>query len=491
MKKLHQFILKSFIGPLLMTFFISLFILVMQFLWKYVDDMVGKGLEWYVLAELLFYASLQVVPMALPLAILLASLMTFGNMGENYELTAIKAAGVSLPRVMLPLFILISMVSYAAFKFSNNVLPVANLKLYSLLHDVRQTRPELDIKERVFYDGVQGFSIKIDRKDPNNGMLYNLMIYDKRQSASRNSNVTLADSGVLKISQDKKFMVLTLYSGVRYDEKTNDDRRQVRTRDQQSFRTDVFSSQTAMIELRGYDFSRSDESIFKSSDKMKNLSQLQKDEDSLMVERGRLVVDLGNRIKSNYFTRVRHLSNLDSTTLMTPIDNSEPLKSDSIWATYDARHQNAVVSSALRQARDLKMNIEEQARSVDREDLKITRHKIEANRMFTLSFACLVFFFIGAPLGAIIRKGGLGMPVVISVLFFILYYIVNTFGEKMAKEGLWDPWQGMWLSSFVLLPIGAFLTYKSATDSVLLNADAYILFIKRAGSWFKRFKAIQ
>jgi lipopolysaccharide export system permease protein len=486
MKKLHQFILKSFIGPLLMTFFISLFILVMQFLWKYVDDMVGKGLEWYVLAELLFYASLQVVPMALPLAILLASLMTFGNMGENYELTAIKSAGVSLPKIMMPLFILIGIISYGAFKFSNNMLPVANLKLFSLLYDVRQTRPELDIKERIFYDGVQGFSIKINKKDPKSGMLYDLMIYDKRDQISRNTNVTLADSGLLKISPDKKYMVLTLYSGVRYDEKTNQDKRQMRPREKQSFRTDVFSSQTAMIELSGYDFSRSDEGLFKTSDKMKNLTQLKKDKDSLEVGRTVLVNEIGGRIKNNYFVRARHLSTVDTVTMLTPIDKAKSVNADSLWASYDARRQNSILTSALQQARNVKTNSEEQVRSIEREDVKIWRHKIETNRMFTLPFACLVFFFIGAPLGAIIRKGGLGMPVVISVLFFILYYIVNTFGEKMAREGLWEPWQGMWLSSFVLLPIGAFLTYKSATDSVLLNADAYVLFFRKIGKLFKR-----
>lgn len=472
-----------------MTFFISLFILVMQFLWKYVDDLVGKGLEWYVLAELLFYASLQVVPMALPLAILLASLMTFGNMGENYELTAIKSAGVSLPRVMLPLFVLIAFVSYGAFKFSNNMMPVANLKLTTLIYDVRQTRPELDIKERIFYDGVGDFTIKIDEKDRETNMMYNLMIYDHRDRLSRNSNVTLADSGNLKVSHDKKNMILTLYSGVRYDEKATNEKRRLRPREMQSFRTDVFESQTALIELRGFDFSRSDEGLFKSSDKMKNLVQLKKDEDSLRKVRASLADEVVGRVKHNYFVRARMYEPADTVTRLTVIDKARPVDADSVLQSMNVRDKKQVVENALRQARDLKMNLEEQARMIEREDTKIARHQMETHRKFTLSFACLIFFFIGAPLGAIIRKGGLGMPVVVSVLFFIIYYIVNTFGEKMAREGIWDAWQGMWLSSFVLLPIGIFLTYKSATDSALLNADAYIIAYRKLVGRFKKSKA--
>ncbi|MFT3740118.1 MAG: LptF/LptG family permease [Breznakibacter sp.] len=489
MKKLHLFILKSFTGPLVMTFFISLFILVMQFLWKYVDDLVGKGLEWYVLAELLFYASLQVVPMALPLAILLASLMTFGNLGENYELTAIKSAGVSLPRIMLPLIVLIAIVSYGAFKFSNNMLPVANLKLTTLIYDVRQTRPELDIKERIFYEGVGDFTIKIDDKNRQTNMMYNLMIYDHRDRLSRNSNVTLADSGSLKVSHDKKNMILTLYQGVRYDEKASNERRRLKPREMQSFRTDVFESQTALIELRGFDFSRSDEGLFKSSDKMKNLGQLKKDEDSIRKVRVLLVNEIGTRIKHNYFVRARSYEPADTVTRLTAIDKAKPLNTDSVVDAMKVRDKQKVVENALRQARDVKMNIEEQSRAVENEDKKIARHQMEMHRKFTLSFACLIFFFIGAPLGAIIRKGGLGMPVVVSVLFFIVYYIVNTFGEKMAREGIWDAWQGMWLSSFVLLPVGIFLTYKSATDSALLNSDAYVIAYRRFLSRFKKDKA--
>jgi lipopolysaccharide export system permease protein len=478
-KKLHLFILKSFLGPLVMTFFIALFILVMQFLWRYVDDLVGKGLEWYVMGELLFYASMQVVPMALPLSILLASLMTFGNMGENYELTAIKAAGVSLPRIMLPLFILIAIISYGAFTFSNDALPVTNLKLASLITGVRQTRPELDIKERVFYDGVDDFRIKIEKKNKTNKMLYDVMIYDHRDRLSHNTNVTLADSGELKVSDDKKYMVLTLFNGVRYDEKASMDKRSMSARDKQTFRTDHFKSQTALIELQGFDFSKTDEGLLKSNDRMKNLTQLKHDKDSLIKQRDIIAQEVTSRIKYNYFTKVRFNLQNDTDKHFSILDKAHPVNIDSLYNSQPLTQKQIIIESAIRQVNEIKMIAQDNMTLIEKEDNRIARHEMEAHRKFTLPFSCLVFFFIGAPLGAIIRKGGLGLPVVISVLFFIVYYIVNTFGEKMAREGLWHTWEGMWLSSFILLPLGAFLTYKSATDSALLNADAYIIFFKK------------
>lgn len=480
MKKLHLFILKSFLGPLAMTFFISLFILVMQFLWRYVDDLVGKGLEWYVMSELLFYASLQVVPMALPLAILLASLMTFGNMGEHYELIAIKSAGISLPRIMQPLVIFILMVSGGAFWFSNHLLPVANLKLYSLLYDVRQTRPELDIKEKVFYDGIGDFSIKIDDKDRETNMMHTIMIYDHRDKLSRNSNVTLADSGKLQVSADKKYMMLTLYNGIRFDEKVAQEKRRLRDRELQSFRTDVFGSETALIELQGFDFTRTDEGFFKSSDRMKNLTQLRVDEDSIQILKNKQVDDLSSRMRNTHFMQVRYFYRTDTIeTLNDAILKSGSGNVDSLMTAMAVERQRNVYESALRQARENRQLIEDQFRFIEKEDDKIIKHQMERHRKFTLPIACLVFFFIGAPLGAIIRKGGLGMPVVISVLFFIVYYVINTTGEKMARENIWETWQGMWLSSGILFVIGAFITYKSATDSALLNADAYINFFQK------------
>lgn len=475
MKKLHIFILKSYLGPLTMTFLISMFILVMQFLWRYVDDLVGKGLEWNVLAELLFYASLQVVPMALPLAILLASLMTFGNLGENYELTALKSAGISLPRIMMPLIFLTIIVSVSAYKFSNNLLPVANLKLYSILHGIRQTRLELDIKEKIFYQGVEDFSIKVEEKDREKNLLYDVMIYDHRDRQARNSNVTLADSGKLQMSNDKKYLMLTLFDGVRYDENIGTETKRQQRRDSRMFRTDEFKEQQAIIQLEGFDFSKTDESMFKGSDRMKNLDQLTSDLDSIRGERKLYVQNLEQRSQNFYFTRLRY----DDRAKHAIIDTAEVVNADSLFNALDSNQKRMVMENAMRQARDNKQVIDDQMHFISREELMIRRHLMEVHRKFTLSFACLIFFFIGAPLGAIIRKGGLGMPVVISVFFFIIYYIIDTMGAKFAREGVWMVYQGMWLSSAILLPVGIFLTYKSATDSALLNADAYIIFYRK------------
>ncbi|MFW5754153.1 MAG: LptF/LptG family permease [Marinilabiliaceae bacterium] len=483
MKKVHLFILKSYVGPLLMTFFISLFILVMQFLWRYVDDLVGKGLEWHVLAELLFYASLQVVPMALPLAILLASLMTFGNLGENYELTALKSAGISLPRIMMPLIILTVLTSYGAYKFSNNVLPVANLKLVSILHGVKETRLELDIKENVFYQGVDDFSIKVKKKDPDKNMLYDVMIYDHRDRYARNSNVTLADSGRLVMSKDKKFLKLVLYDGIRYDEKVGLDRNRRNLQDN-VFRTDDFKEQIAIIPLKGFDFSKTDESLFTHSDRMKNRAQINHDLDSLNQERIKSVNDLEDRSEAFYFSKVREVKQNESQSLRDKekkevVDTAKKVNTDSIFENLSNSKKQMMYEMALRQARNTKQTIDERVKFIEKNDTNIRRHQMELHRKFTLPFACLIFFFIGAPLGAIIRKGGLGMPVVISVLFFVAYYIIDTTGAKMAREGVWLVFQGIWLSSAILLPLGIFLTYKSATDSAIMNADAYTVFFEK------------
>lgn len=492
MKKVHLFILKSYLGPLLMTFFISMFILVMQFLWRYVDDLVGKGLEWHVLAELLFYASLQVVPMALPLAILLASLMTFGNLGENYELTALKSAGVSLPKIMMPLIILTILISYGAYKFSNNVLPVANLKLVSILHGVKETRLELDIKENVFYQGVDDFSIKVKKKDPSKNMLYDVMIYDHRDRYARNSNVTLADSGKLLMSDDKKFLKLILFDGVRYDEKVGLENNRRNTQEHM-FRTDHFKSQTAVIPLKGFDFSKTDENLFKHSDRMKNLKQINHDLDSIQGEKNKFVNNLESRSRSFYFSKVEYetqkkSTNPDRNRDFAQIDSTSSINIDSVFAELGNNRKQMVYDMALRQARNTKSTIDERMKFIQRQETNLKRHKMELHRKFTLPFACLIFFFIGAPLGAIIRKGGLGMPVVISVLFFVAYYIIDTMGAKLAREGVWYVYQGMWLSSAVLLPLGIFLTYKSATDSAIMNSDAYVIFFQKLLARFKRKK---
>lgn len=485
MKKLHLFILKSYLGPLAMTFFICLFILVMQFLWRYVDDMVGKGLDFITLAELLFYASVQVIPMALPLAILLASLMTFGSLGENYELTAIKASGVSLLRTMKPLIIVTIIISMLAFGFSNNVLPWANLKLYTLLWSVKQKKPELEIKEQIFYDGIEDFRIKISDKNQENGLMYDVMIYDHRDGRNPNTNVTLADSGKLQIAQDNGFMRLTLMDGIRFEENVRNQRKRLDSREKQRFRKDKFKKQVALFEMEGHNLERQDEQLFSSHDRMKNLSQLSIAIDSFAVEKKTLTDQINKQTQNFYFQQKRFHERKNKTVKPLSIDSVNFANTDSLINTLSDHQKLMAFEGAKRQMQDNRSQIEGKLSRYRNYQTKATRHTMEVHRKFTLSFACFIFFFIGAPLGAIIRKGGLGMPVVISVLFFIFYYIIDTLGVKFAKEGAWQVYQGMWLSSGILFPLGAFLTYKSATDSTLLNADAYLIFFRKL---FKREK---
>lgn len=472
MKKLHKFVLLNYSGPLAMTFFISLFILVMQGLWRYVDDIVGKGLDLSIMAELLFYVSLQVVPMALPLAILLASLMTFGNLGENYELTAMKASGVSLFRIMRPMIIVTGIVAALAFWFSNNVLPVANLKFYSLLYSVRQQRPELELKERVYYDGVDGFRIKVGHKDRETGMLYDLIIHDHRNRINRNINVTMADSGLMDVDNKAGMIRLTLFSGITYDEKVALGNKRLTDRDRQMYRRDEFAREVFQIKVDGLDFSRTSEDAFKSNDRMKDLALLRHDRDSLMTRRDSLTRLLLADARTHTLKRVANRYKSD-TLLVAAIDTAGVLAVDSLSHSLKARKLQTAMQNALRMARANKQTVDERKMNFDNEQLKINRHQMEMHRKFSLPVACLLFFFIGAPLGAIIRKGGLGTPIVISVLFFIFYYVIDTFGAKMAREGVWHVWCGMWLSTSVLAVIGGFLTYKSATDSALFRSEAY------------------
>ncbi len=472
MKKLHKFVLGNYAGPLAMTFFISLFILVMQGLWRYVDDIVGKGLEISVMAELLFYVALQVVPMALPLAILLAALMTFGNLGENYELTAMKASGISLFRIMRPLIFVTAIVSVMAFWFSNNVLPVANLKFYTLLYSVRQQRPELELKERVYYDGVDGFRIKVGHKDRKTGMLYDLIIHDHRDRINRNINVTMADSGKMDIDNKAGLIRLVLYSGVTYDEKVTMGNKRMSDRDKQLYRHDEFSQEVFQIKVDGLDFSRTSEDAFKTNDRMKNLSQLSQDGDSLRQKCDSIKTQLRTDVKSYTLKKTTYKFKNDSL-LALALDTAQIVQADSVAKVLTPRRLHTAMQNALRIAKSNKQVVDERAMSFQNEKLKVNRHEMEIHRKFSLPVACLVFFFIGAPLGAIIRKGGLGTPIVISILFFIFYYVIDTFGAKMAREDVWPVWCGMWLSSGVLALIGSFLTYKSATDSALFRSEAY------------------
>jgi lipopolysaccharide export system permease protein len=456
-----------------MTFFIVMFILLLQFLWRYIDDLVGKGLDFEVIAELLMYASAGLVPMALPLSTLLASLMTLGNLGENNELLAMKSAGISLPRIMFPLIVVTVLISISAFFFSNNVLPYTNLKISTLLWDVRQQRPELQIRVGVFNDDIEGYSIKIASRDPKTNLMENVLIYDHRRKEG-NLVVTVADSGYMQITTDEKFMIITLYNGYTYEEMLEN--RSIRRTDSRKFpaRRNKFEEQVLLLELKNLGFERSNEDLFKSSFQAQNINQLARSSDSLSNEiQKRKESSRNNLLKHNLFQNPFELTR-DSAANVTYV-----LNKDSLLYVLTPKVQKQTIARALASARSAKSSVGSTAHELTSRSKHMVRHTLEWHRKFALSFACFVFFFIGAPLGAIIRKGGLGMPVVVSVLFFVIYYVISLTGEKFARELFWDPYVGMWLSSFILFPLGVFLSYKATTDSVIMNADFYINTIKK------------
>ncbi len=462
-------------GPFFLTFFIVIFLLLMQFLWRYIEDLAGKGLNFSVIGELMFYVASSLVPMALPLAILLASLMTMGNLGENYELTAMKASGISLPRIVAPLVIFSVALAIFAFLFANYVLPVTNKKMTSLLWDITNSKPELQIKEGVFNNGLNNYSIRVGKKDYKTNMLYQIKIYD-HTSGNGNTAVYLADSGNIYKTTDKKFLFITLFSGFNYSEASSQTKPNY-NQNTYPFRRDKFEKEVFRVPMDEFGLKRSDESLFNNNQRMMSLRQLNYYVDSFNRD---IKFLSGNIYRSIITTNVmRYKPN----TVKVPKDTS---KKDTIkYRTFEAAfnqssvsERNNIINEALSFARDSKTTVTNSALTLDDKQVRLHRYEIEWWRKFTLSAGCLIFFFIGAPLGAIIRKGGLGMPVVISVLFFVLYYIISITGEKFAREGMVTAAVGMWLSAMILLPTGIFLTRKAARDSSKLNIDTYLNFWK-------------
>lgn len=480
MKRLHSFILKSFLGPLTFTFFICMFVLLMQFLWRYIDEFVGKGLEWTVIVEFMFYISATLVPMALPLAILLASIMSFGNMGENYELIAMKAAGISLQKIMRPLIILVMFIGLGAFYFSNYVMPIASLKASALLYDIKHQNPELILKEGVFTSDLPGFGIKVGPINKETGMIHDLLIYDHRDNRG-NSQVTIADSGMMSTSADKLYMDLTLYSGKMYEEVKTSKRKDREKHPSQRVKFEVYRT---TISLPGNELKRTDEDRFRNSYRMLNLTQLSKQRDTLEDELSDEKERLAHQLSSyQYFKKESKTSRKDSVRQV--LLNAKTWDADSLYQNLDLSDKLTSVGNALSYSRKSKDRISRNL-SIQTSKKWIQKHINEWHRKFTLSFACIIFFFIGAPLGAIIRKGGLGMPVIVSVLFFIIYYIISMTGERAARELAMSPFMGMWISSIIILPLGVILTYKATTDSGILNIESYINFFKKITQLFTK-----
>lgn len=473
MKKLHALILKSFIGPFFLTFFISLFILLMQFLWKYIDDMVGKGLDFAVIAELLFYTTANLVPLALPLAILVSSIMTFGNLAEHFELTAAKASGISLQRIMMPLLFVALGISLTAFYFSNYVLPFTNLKMGSLLYDIRQQKPALSIREGVFYNGIEGYSIKVGAKDPDGKTIRKVMIYDHTGGAG-NNKVVLAESGEMASTPDQRFLILRLYNGSSYEEQ----HKNKGGTDTHPLMRSGFKEYEIRFDLSQFKLSRTNEELFKGGHQMMNLHQLEEAVDSLQEQETRKS-DMGHVMLRNYFLFLRSPEAFHRTLQGPSLTSSNTADSSGL-----AEMQH--IENAKNQVRTVMNILSGIKESNNARVQQMARYKVEWHRKLTLSAACFILFMIGAPLGAIIRKGGLGMPLVISVLFFLAYHVLSITGEKFAKEAIIPAWRGMWLSASVLLPIGLFLMYKATHDSVIFDRDAYLTFFKRLFSSKKK-----
>lgn len=459
-----------------MTFFIVLFIVLMQFLWRYIDDLVGKGLEIKIIAELFFYAAVSMVPTALPLAILLASLMTFGNLGEKFELTAMKAAGVSLLRTMSPLIIFISMVAVGAFFFQNDVLPKAQVKMWTLLFSVKQKSPELEIPEGVFYDRIPGFNLYVKEKNHDTGILREVMIYDISKGYDKGT-ILLADSARLAFAKAGDYLYLHLWQGEQFDNLSD----QSTPGQNIPFRRETFDDKQIFIPFNN-NFNRLDEQGMRNQYVGKNITQLRHTIDSVQHR-----VDSVGKVNSAY------LRSRDYGGVRTRLDkkgrNPLPYQAvkmparvpdiDSLLAAAPASKQEMILSQAARKAEMNRADVQFKIEAMKDDMSTIRRHEIELMKKFTLSVACLLFFFIGAPLGAIIRKGGLGTPLVISVFIFIVYYIIDNSGYKLARDGKWPVWEGMWISTFILAPTGIYVTWKAMNDSAVFNPDAWLALLNR------------
>ena len=459
MKKLDQFILKSFVGPFIAILLVVVFILMMQFLWLYIDELVGKGLSFKVILEFLGWGSATLLPLSLPLATLLSSMMTLGTLGENNELLAIKAAGISLQRVLIPLGLVCGVISIGAFFISNDLIPVAYNKIYTLRDDIGKTKEEIKIPTGTFYNGIEGYILRVNERNDETDMMYGVMVYNHTKNKG-NTSLTLADSAMMKMSKDKTYLTFSLFDGANYEE-TNTKKYRDTTLTLQKI---DFQKQELIIPLENYAFQKSDSSRFDDQVKSMNLKQLQHGQDSIgaLNEAGKK-----ENIKSVRTSRVlRYNAQLDSTGKAgrtTPFVKKEENK----WKTLEAEIQ--ALERAKSNASDLQMSLASFSRERYHHTYTLRLIDIEILKKFALSIACLIFFFIGAPLGALIRKGGLGTPAIISVLFFVFYWVIDITGTKLARDGAIGPFHGVFISSYILLPTGLYLTWQAINDSSIFN----------------------
>ncbi len=456
MKKLNKLLLKSYIGPLILTFFIALVVLLMQFLWKYMDDLVGKGIELSIVLKFIFYASLLLVPMALPLAVLLASLMTMGNLGERYELVAMKSAGISLAKAVRPMAVLTLIICGMSFYFSNNIMPEAFLRYRTMLHSIQTKKPAVNIREGVFYNQMDGYVIRIGKKNRDGKHIQDVQIYD-HTGGPEHPRMTMAKSGIMQTTADGKYLVFTLFDGYTYEDQTS-----FASKSPNPFGRAKFGEQQIRFDLSAFKLPDSDESLFRNHYRQKNLAGLNHQLDTLRQTLNEEVDNVSHFILRNH--RFYAMMQDDSTIPTRTIDTAFNVVSKPI------PNENRYITSSIS---PLMGNLSYENLNISGQKEYIYIHEIEANRKFSLSFACMVLFLIGAPLGAIIRKGGLGMPVVVSVFLFISFHVGSLIGEKYVRTGEMPVWEGMWITPFIFLCVGAFLLYKSNQDSSLLDADSW------------------
>lgn len=469
-KKLDKLIIRSFVGPFIATFLIANFVLVMQVFWLWIDDLVGKGLDFLVVMKLIGFITATIVPLALPLSLLLSSIMTFGKLGESFELVAIKSAGISLERFMRPLLVVAVVLSGVAYLFANNIIPVVNLKKDRLMFDIISSKPALNIKVGSFYDKIEGYVIRVGKKDKESKHIGDVVIFEKNHDIQ--DNLLTAKSGTMEMSPDKLSMEFTLRDGQHYEESGP------RYGTNTQFVRMSFKTYKKRFDMSSFKLNKTDENSFKYNPRMLTYRQLLPAIDSLEG----LVTDYQKRTKllmRPYLATARYRDSVWSGQNLTTAAIKSAAPGNVYLGTLSDSIKRGALTSALSQLSAASNNLEISAK--DFKDLQdsVRSHYIEMYRKFTLSVACILLFMIGAPLGSIIRKGGLGSPLVFSIIFFVLFYLLNTIGERLAREGVVSCFTGMWLSSFVLCPIGLFLTIKAMRDSQLFNNEAYFRFFKK------------
>lgn len=469
-KKLDLYILKKFLPLFFGAFFICLFVFMMQFTWRYIDELIGKGLSLDILGQFFWYMGITLIPMSLPLAILLASLITFGNMGEQLELLSMKAAGVPLVRIMRPILMLVIVFTGMSFYFQNKTAPDAQISLRTLLFSMKQAQPAVEIPEGVFYNEIPNLNLYVQRKNAETGMLYQTIIYKTDQGFDR-AQIVLADSGRLEMTADKLHLRLDLWNGEQFENLQSQGMSMMQSANV-PFDRETFAYKRFLIDFDS-NFAMMDKNMLRDMPQAKSMWEIEASVDSMNAELDSIGKIYYRDVSQRWFDK-RIMSKKIAATLRA----AKPLPFDSILARTSPSDVRTARQMALNTVRSVNSELEWKSLAAQTGDNQIRRHWVEWHQKMTLSLACLLFFFIGAPLGAIIRKGGLGLPAVISVLIFIFYYIINTSGMKMARDGSWNMVYGMWISSVVLLPFGVFLTYKANKDSVVFNAEMYLNFFR-------------